>query len=167
MASEVPTSNDHLLAFGSIIQNFARFERIIEICISKILLADHALTAVAISNLGYSAKCETLKSLLSLNSWPDLDRSKTVLEFVTKFNSYVPLRNAIAHHVWKQGKRLGSIKPLSASARGGKAKFQGLFEDEKDYTVDDLFEISNDLGDIHDRFVKFLIDVGAIKAIER
>jgi hypothetical protein len=166
MGSNVPTTHDHLLAFGSIVQDFARFERIVEICISKILSSDHALTTVAISNLGYNAKCEALKSLLYLTPWPDQDRADTVLKFISDFNIQAPLRNSIAHHVWTEGKRPGSIKPLSARSRGGRAKFQGMLNDERDYTADELYQIADSLVDIHEAFVKFLIAVGAMTAID-
>jgi len=166
MASNIPTTHDHLLTFGSIIQDFARFERMIEICISKILSANHTLTAVAISNLAYNAKCEALKSLLDLNPWPDRDRADIVLKFIADFNLQAPLRNLIAHHPWMQGKRPGSIKPLSVRSRGGKAKFQGMSDDERDYTADELFEIADNLVGIHEDFVKFLIGVGAITTID-
>jgi hypothetical protein len=167
MGSKVyPLTNDHLLAFGSIIQDFARFERLVEICISKILSANYTLTAITISNLGYRAKCQALETLLILTSWPDQERAHIVSRFITDFNSRTPLRNSIAHHPWKEGSRRESIKPLSAMSRGGKAKFQGVSDDERDYTADELFEIANSLKNIHDNFTKFLISVGAITSID-
>jgi hypothetical protein len=167
MASKVyPPTNDHLLAFGSIIQDFARFERLVEFCINEILSADYTLTAITISNLGYSAKCQALESLLVLSPWPDQDRAHIVSKFLTDFNGLTPLRNSIAHNPWKKGSRPESIKPLSARSRGGKAKFQGVSDDERDYTAAELFEIANRLMSIHDDFTKFLIGVGAITSID-
>jgi hypothetical protein len=167
MGSKVyPLTNDHLLAFGSIVQDFARFERLVEICISKILSANYTLTAITISNLGYIAKCQAPESLLILTPWPDQDRAHTVSRFITNFNCLTPLRNSIAHHAWKEGSRPESIKPLSARSRGGRAKFQGVSDDERDYTAVELFEIANRLMGIHDDFTKFLISVGAITSID-
>jgi hypothetical protein len=162
-AKDYPLREDHLLAFGAIVQNFARFERLIEISVSRILKANYALTAIVMSNLGYTAKCEALKSLLGIVSWLDKGKRATVLRYVEDFNAYVPLRNVIAHHPWKEGTRTDSVKPMSARSRGGKAKFQGVRDEEQDYTIDDLNNIANALVVIHNGFRDFLISVGEME----
>jgi hypothetical protein len=115
------------------------------------------------SNLGYSAKCEVLKSLLSVVSWLDKEKRARIIRYVNDFNEYLPLRNAIAHHIWMEGARNGSVKPLSARSRGGKAKLQGIWDEEKDYILADLHKIANALVDIHVDFTNFLIKVGEIE----
>jgi len=135
---DYPARKSHLVAFGAIVQDFARFERLVELCVSRILKSDHFLTAVVMSGLGYSAKCDVLTGLLEIEAWPDAGRTLKIKEFVKAFNTHLPLRNAIAHHPWMSGIRPDSIKQLSAISRGGKVKLRGVREDEQDYTSNEL-----------------------------
>jgi hypothetical protein len=157
-----PLGDAHYLVFGRIVQQFARFERLVEIVINAALGGRmFGLTALTISGLAYNAKCEALESLLRLVTFADNQNSE-ILGHITSFNAYSPLRNFIAHRSWIPGTREGSIKPLSVSARGGKAKVVGVHDEERDYTLDELFEIAGDLARIHDAFQAFLLRVGAI-----
>jgi hypothetical protein len=158
-------SEQHLLAFGSIVQDFARFERLIEICVSNILGSKYPLTAIVMSNLGYMEKCDTLKSLLNITSWPSRDGAFKIIEFVDDFNVHLPLRNAIAHLPWMLGTREDSVKPLSAGSRGGKVRLLGVSADEIDYTLIELHKIVHSLFLIHENFGRFLEGIGAATTI--
>jgi hypothetical protein len=156
---------DHLLAFGTIVQDFARFERLIEISVSNILGSKYALTAIVMSNLGYMAKCDALKSLLSITSWPSKDAASKIIGFVDDFNVHLPLRNAIAHLPWMLGTRADSVKPLSARSRGGKIRLLGVGADGIDYSLAELQKIGYSLVLIHDSFGRFLVGIGAATTV--
>ena len=47
------------------------------------------------------------------------------------------LRNSIAHNVWRKGRRLGAIKPISMSARGV-LKLLGSDHNEREWTAPQL-----------------------------
>jgi hypothetical protein len=160
-----PLTKNHLLVFGAIIQQFAHFERLIEIVINSALGArQYGVTAIALSGLSYSAKCDVLKSLLKIVNFPN-DHNEIIKTHVGNFNAYSRLRNDIAHHTWIPGDRPGSIKPLSVSARGGKAEVRGVHDDERDYKLDELDEIARTLIRIHNELRDFLEKVGAIPNI--
>lgn len=160
--NDYPVQEDHLLAFGAIVQDFARFERLIEISVSNILKANHMLTAIVMAGLGYTAKCDVLKSLLQIELWPDQEKALRISRYIQDFNAYLPLRNAIAHHIWVASTRPNAIKHVSVSARGGKAKVHGLLAAEKDYTVAELQKVANILVTIHEDFLKVLIECNAV-----
>jgi len=155
-----PLNEKHLQAFGGIVQQFARFERLIEIAVSAYLnKSAYTLTAMALAGLGYSAKCDALKSLIALSSASEDDKEMFAAH-VDDFNQYISLRNGIAHHVWKEGTKPGTIKPMSVSARSGKGKIKGLKDDEPQYTEDELFRIHDVLIKLHDNFRGFLLTTG-------
>ena len=162
-----PLTKEHYLAFGVIVHSFARFERLIEISIHCAIGArSFGLAAMAISGLGYQAKSEALSALLGTVKFPNDDNAK-ILKYLTDFNSNLPLRNVIAHHVWREGKREGSIKPLKISVRGGKRRLQGTREEETDYTLDDLASIATSLNDQCEEFAAFLNSAGVFDSIDK
>lgn len=151
----------HFLAFGAIIHHFAMFERLVEICIAHILGAHHGAVAATVSGLGYTAKCEALTSLISMSKLPE-GYAATITTALGDFNAHNALRNGIAHHVWREGARPNSVKFLSITSRGGKAKVRGVREDERDFTTDELIDIADALLGIQERFADYLVEVGII-----
>jgi hypothetical protein len=63
------------------------------------------------------------------------------------------MMNDIAHHTWIEGARKNSVKPLSISSRGGDAKVRGVLDDDKDYTIDELHNIAENLIRIHNECI--------------
>jgi hypothetical protein len=133
--------------------------------VSNILGSKYALTAIVMSNLGYMAKCDALKSLLSITCWPSKDGANKIIEFIDDFNVHLPLRNAIAHLPWMLGTTEDSIKPLTAQSRGGKVRLLGVSADEIDYTLTELYKIEHALVLIHENFGRFLEGIGAVTTI--
>ena len=140
-------TDEQLRVFGSIVHLFAQFEYIVGVIIHEMAGGKmYALTAMIVSGLGYSAKVDTLRSLLEVI---DLDGDKmnsiamkAVIDAFAKHNS---LRNAIAHNTWTNGDRDGSIKPIFISVRGGKPKIKGVRTEEQDYRIDELLAIEESL----------------------
>ena|SRR5579862_3044320 len=156
-----PINDKHFLAFGAIVQHFAMFERLVEICIAHILGAHHGAVAATISGLGYTAKCEALTSLISMSKLPE-GYAATITKAINDFNAHNALRNGIAHHVWREGARAHSVRFLSITSRGGKAKVRGLRDGERDFTTDELIDIADELLGIQERFSDYLVEVGII-----
>ena len=152
----------HHLIFGTIVQHFARFERLVEVAIARILGAQFPLVAIVVSGLGYSAKCEALTSLLGVVSGP-AECADAITSALAEFKKYVPLRNAIAHHPWKEGTRPQTIKHLSVSSRGGKAIWRGMEDDDRDYTIDELIDIADRLLETHDKLVAYFVETGLME----
>jgi hypothetical protein len=154
-----PLGEKHFLAFGAIVHHFAMFERLVEVCIAHILHAHYGAVAATISGLGYQAKCEALRSLVGMHKLPD-GYAETMTKALDDFGEHNALRNAIAHHAWREGARPDTVKALSITSRGGKAKVRGLRDDERDYTADELIEIADELLEIEERFAAYLVEAG-------
>jgi hypothetical protein len=155
----------HFHAFGIIVQQFALFERLIELCISSCLGSRLPITVVAISQLSYSAKSDSLKSILYIEGSGLFDHRQQLCSIVDRFNEHSPIRNAIAHHQWSEGTRPNSIKPLIVSSRGGKPKIRGLEEDDRDYLPEELFGIGDKLNAIRRELLQFTVDIGVVDAM--
>jgi hypothetical protein len=153
-------TDEHFHAFGVIVHQFALFERLVERCISGCLGSHLPITMVGISQLSYSAKCDSLKSILCVVGNGLFDHRQGLESIVDGFNEYSTVRNAIAHNQWVEGTRPNSIKPLSVTSRGGKLKIRGLTGDDKDYLAAELMEIANNLFDIRLELMQFTLDIG-------
>jgi hypothetical protein len=157
--SEYVVTADHMAAFGSIVQEFARHEYLMQTLARSLLHAPHlSNVALLTAGLGYSGKRDAILSLLRDVELPD-GQAERVRWFLGELHKHNQLRNHIAHSIWKAGTRAESIKPLGADARGGKARFIGLDPAEKDWLLDELIDAANELGTNYDRFVDYLESV--------
>ncbi len=154
-------------SFGNIIHTFAKFEHAIVKTLAHVSkLPAHKLIIVT-QGLMYSTKRDTLYAYMEL--WgTDSDLKSQIKGFLDEVDKYNGLRNSIAHSIWTEGVRPGTVRPMSIKIRGGKGKLCGISDDgtEVDYTSGDLIDISNKLSLIHNSFVLFAIDNGIIAYIE-
>lgn len=156
--SEYLVTTEHMAAFGSIVQHFARHEYLMQTLASMLLRAPISNVALLTAGLGYAGKRDAILSLLRDVQLPPggADRIRWFLGELHKHNQ---LRNHVAHSLWKAGARAESIKPLGADARGGNARFLGLDANEKDWLIEELVDVANELGRNYDRFVDYLESV--------
>ena len=131
--------------FGAIIQWFARCENVMTIMASAITGIEVPHAIMMMVELGYSGKRNTIRCLI-LSGIKDAKTREKVIWYLGQIHKHNQLRNNIAHRVWVAGKRPNSVKPMGLSIRGGKPDFAGLFDDEQDWTVDELWAAANDLG---------------------
>jgi hypothetical protein len=157
----------YALPFGAIISAFARFERLIEVVAAHAMGTDIGAATIALSGLGYGPKCEAAIALIGV--YPphqDPTLAEEIKALISKFNERSPLRNHIAHRIWKHGNRPNTIKPFGLSVRG-KLKGYGMSDDDIDYSVDELIDIADELVDQYDNARAFLDSKGIIPIIAR
>ena len=154
----VPTF-DHMAAFGSIVQHFARHEHLMQGIACALLRVPLSNVALLTAGLGYSGKRDAILSLLR-DVDIETDRVERIRWFLGELHKHNQLRNHIAHSLWKTGTRPDSIKPLGASARGGNARFLGQGDGEKDWLLHELIDVADELGANYDRFVDYLYAAG-------
>jgi hypothetical protein len=152
---------EHMAAFGSIVQHFARHEYLMQSAMCMLLKLPKSLSNVALvtGGLGYTGKRDALLSLLRDVEIDDGQRER-IRWFMGELHKHNQLRNHVAHSIWKAGTRPESIKPMGADARGGNAKFLGFDSAERDYLLEELIDIANELGGNFDKFRDFLDSVG-------
>ncbi len=159
-----PPTDEHLTGFGAIVQQFARFERLMEVTMAALLGANLGPVTILVAGLGYAGKRDALLSLTKAKIMPAKDQKK-IIGFLDDLHKYAGLRNSIAHSVWKHGRRAGAIKPINLTVRGGTMRVRGLRQNEPDYTADELFEISGRLADLHNQFRDYLESASLFPAI--
>jgi hypothetical protein len=127
---------------------------------SKITGADIPHVFLMMAELPYYRKRDTLLALVKESLPPE--KSERVNWFLGQLHQWNKLRNSIAHSAWKEGKRLGSIKPFALSARGGKVTAIGFDQDERDYTDEELVDIANELISLRTQFQEYLYSVDLV-----
>lgn len=157
--------DDHFRAFGAIIHAFARHEALMVGAISKLVGANVVQITMVTAELPYRGKRDTLLALMKANSLPD-DQIEKLSGYLGELHRSNPLRNAIAHSVWREGDRPGSIKPLGLSVRGGEASFLGIEAEDRDYTKKELISIANQLMDLRTRVFTYLQSIGLLPTVE-
>lgn len=158
--SEPIVTSRHLLGFGGIIHHYAFVETGVKLALSHV---------IGISFVDMAIICEPYTSLSLKNVSKSLAKAKEpitpeverFLQIVGDLAKFSRIRNYVAHSQWTTGARLGSIKPTGIDIRDGKARVLGYGEDEKDWTVDDLYAESDALVELSARIRAFLIDTGA------
>lgn len=156
-------TNDHFLAFGAIIQQFARHEYLMQVLMSSIVEAPVTPVSMLTVELGYSAKRNALLSLIKAKPLPKKQAQK-IVTFLARLQKRSGLRNAIAHHVWKEGSRPNSVRSLGLSIRRGEAAVLG---NDEEYTIEKLFRIADELSRLFDQFLDFLDKEGFLASIPR
>jgi hypothetical protein len=152
----------HFARFGSIIHSFARLEYMIQVAMAVLADIPPPKIVVMTKALSYSQKRDTFLSLhtLKLFEVTKLAHQTELKELFDRAHTYNALRNNIAHAIWRQGTRPGSIRAGYVDVRGGKGKIAGLDDDEKDYTLDELGAIANDLRKIDSDVLRCLNNAG-------
>lgn len=151
-------TEEHFQAFGVIIHVFARHEALMVGAMCCIMDAEVVPVSMMAAELPYRGKRETLLALIKAKPLP-APQVERIAWFLGELNKRNALRNAIAHQTWKKGSRAGSVKPLGLSVRGGAVTFTGLKDDDRDYTVDDLTAVANELLALHDKFGGYLASI--------
>ncbi len=164
MSEKVAAGPRHLMAFGAVIQWFARHELLIQTTMAGIAGIDLGTAVVLTAGLSYAAKRDALLSLVNTTDLPD-EIADTIRRYLDDLHRHNGLRNAIAHSMWVQGSRPGAIKPMRLIVRRGVGRPMGLAEDEPDHTVEDLLGRVADLAGLYHRFVEFLLARQLIKDV--
>jgi hypothetical protein len=157
-----PLTHDHLSAFGSIVHSFARIELLIQATMGRLVRLDGGKSSTTVDMvilltkpMTYAQKRDSLLSFLEVFKVKEPVRTEItgLLDAAHKHN---PLRNHIAHSLWRNGVRPTSVKPAFLDLRQGKGHIGGYEEDDRDYTLDELGVIANELMDARSAIIQYL-----------
>ncbi len=152
-------TDEHLRRFGYIIHTYACAESGIRIILARYLEMEIESFLVLSEPYSTSNLINVAKSVNKAKPLPD-GANDRFAELVGRLKSFGKLRNFIAHSRWTSGSALGSIKPLRVDIRSGRAKFEGTSPGEKEWTLNDLGHIANNLGTLNNDIVQFIKDLG-------
>jgi hypothetical protein len=152
-------SQDHLSRFGSIVSSFAHLEYLMQTVMAGVAGLDANKVTVLTKVLTYSQKRDTLYSYLKFYTVPEVHEAQ-IKSFFDGAHKHNALRNHIAHSMWTEGTRHGTIKPTFLDLRQGKALVGGQDEKERDYTMNELGDAANELRNIVSNLVRYIRATG-------
>lgn len=163
MADQIldPLTHAHLSAFGSIVHTFARIELLIQATMGRLVrLIGGTYTTVDMvvlltKPMTYSQKRDSLLSCMEAFDLSEPAKSQ-ITELFNAAHKHNVLRNHIAHSLWRNGARPTSVKPAFLDLRQGRGLIGGYEETDRDYTLDELRAIANELMDTRSAIIQFL-----------
>lgn len=157
-------TRDHLTAFGGIVYVFAKIEFALQAMIGALAGTSLQVAVFMTGELGYRAKHNCLSNLASIARPGIVEELDVLLERVQRYSA---LRNHVAHSLWKPGLRPTSIKPIGVNPRSGKARILGVMDDEKEWTLEEIWNEGHQLEVLHKELFDFFERTGLKASIDR
>lgn len=166
----------HLLLFGTIIQWFARYERLMLEVAATVAGSDYASMMLLTSGLDFEGKRQALLHLLQHKTVP-LDQYDHVRVYLGVPQALTRLRNDIAHATWMSVPYSNwiqpewilrpppRVKPLRNNPGASRDDFVEGEDDKIGYTIDDLDEVIRNLSVNHENFTNYLKEIRLIQAL--
>jgi len=164
----------HLTQFGAIVHWFARYERLMQLIMTKASGADGASVMAMTKELGFSQKRRALLNLLRHRDAP-LDQIDAIRDYLKLPARLESLRDDIAQCEWTRGAREDSVQPswilrppaTIKAAHGAAATVDdgSHYEDADDlaeYTLAELAQIVERLAENYASFHAYLEQVGRV-----
>jgi hypothetical protein len=153
MAGENLTDH-HLLLFGTIVQWFARYERLMGEAMARLAGVDPTSVALMTQELRFEEKRHAFLNILRYRKVP-IDQYDRICEYLRVPHALSTLRDNIVHATWAVGRHGNSIQPdwvlnvppnVQPSLGGVDAEFIKGQDERVGYTVDDLAEAARTLS---------------------
>jgi hypothetical protein len=144
----------HLLLFGTIVQWFARYERLMVEAMGQLAGVDSTSAALMTRELSFEEKRRALLNVLRYRKVP-IDQYDRVCEYLRVPHALSALRDNIVHATWAAGRQANSVQPdwvlnvppdVQPSLGGVDAEFIKGQDDKIGYTLDDLTEAARTLS---------------------
>lgn len=157
----------HLQLFGAIIRWFARYEQLMLDLTAAVAGSDASAILILTRNLDFKDKRLALIDLLRHRAIP-FDQYNQICDYLTVPNTFLSLRNDIAHSAWTQApkptsiqpvwifRRQPGIKPLHGRPEDSSVDYIERDEDKLDYTLDDLDQTIATLASNYESFSAYL-----------
>jgi hypothetical protein len=109
---------EHYSAFGMIITMTCHLDALLDqIIVAMTKTTNEPAFYPLLTFLNARDKRDYVSAMARISTWPPYV-SKGLVDLMDRAKSVSTLRNDIAHSVWRKGRRAGSIKPMTMSARG-------------------------------------------------
>ncbi len=147
----------HLALFGAIVRWFARYELLMLDLTAAVAGSDASAVMILTRNLDFNGKRLALLDLLRDRAVP-LDRYDRICNFLTVPNTFLSLRNDIAHAAWVHAPAPQSIQPVWIFRRqpGVKPMHGERDGDKLDYTLETFAEAVATLASNYESFLAYL-----------
>jgi hypothetical protein len=168
----------HLVLFGTIVRWFARHEVLMQQIIATVIGSDLADVMLLIKSLTTGEKRIALLGLLRHREIP-LDQFDAVYKYLKILETFSFLVSDIEHSAWMAGKSSRSIqpdwilkpkptiKPVHGREDGRSLGFLEDYEDRVEYTLEQLTETAETLGENYQGFLAYCRSVGLLVQMEK
>ena len=154
----------HLLLFGTIMQWFAQYELLMQEIMAAAAGCDLGSIMLLTRGLDFSGKRRALLDLLRHRTMP-IDRYDRINSYLLVPHTLTPLRNDIAHSVWRRGPSASGIQPdwllrLPRSVMPLHSEDLREGGDRVGYSLEDLNESVETLAANYQRLADYLGEIG-------
>ena len=149
-----PLTNAHALAFGRIIAAWNSLENVIDCAIEAHLDLPMQFDGLVTALLEYPKKRDLFRVLAEASG-----SDKLFAPHVIEIERLNKTRNKVAHGVWVEGRKPGSIKPAGVKARG-KIQVLGNEHNEEEWDADKLNRATRDMVVEAEALENLLRDLG-------
>ncbi|MEZ5880787.1 MAG: hypothetical protein R3D35_09015 [Nitratireductor sp.] len=153
---EAVLSDEHYILFGRIAYGYAAAETGFKLLLAAMTKTDIGLMMVL--SEPYTAKQlrDVVQSIAHASTFDGKNEKDQLIGLLGEHKRLTPIRTAVAHFRWTNGTRENSIRPVSLDIRSGKAIPRGYEDSERDYTVDDLVTLANDMFKLNNDLRNFI-----------
>jgi hypothetical protein len=163
----------HLTLFGTIVQWFARYELLMQEIMARVIGSDSAAVILLTRGLTFDGKHRALLGLFRHRGIP-LDQFDAIRSYLKVPRALSKLRDDIEHSAWIAGPSPNSIQPdwilrppptIMPMRKGADTRPEDFMEDDDDrveYTLEELAEMAETLGENHESLSSYARGVGLI-----
>lgn len=144
----------HLLLFGTVVQWFARYERLMVEAMARLADVDPTSVALMTRELRFEEKRRAFLNILRYRKVP-IDQYDRVCEYLRVPHALSSLRDNIVHATWAVSRQNNSVQPdwvlslppnIQPALGGVDAEFIKGHDEKVGYTLDDLAEAAHTLS---------------------
>jgi hypothetical protein len=130
-------SREHYAGFGMVITMTCHLDGLLDqIIIAMTKSTNEPAFYPILTFLSAKDKRDYIVAMAGVSTWPPY-AIDGLTRLMARAKKALDLRNSIAHNIWRRGRRVGTIKPMSMSARGG-LKLLGSEQNEREWTAPQL-----------------------------
>jgi len=157
-------TRDHYTGFGMVITMTCHVDALLD----RIIVA---MTKTAVEPAFYPIltclttrdKRDYIVAMAGISTWPPAV-VETLTHLMKRTKSAFEVRNSIAHCVWRKGRRSGTIKPMSMSARGA-LKLLGSEHNEREWSAPELMAEAEKIHQLGTDLAAFMKQYGLLPSL--
>jgi hypothetical protein len=146
-------SREHYAGFGMVITMTCQLDGLLDQIIVAMTKAEPPAYPL-LTFLSAKDKRDYIVAMAGVSTWPPY-ASKGMVGLMKRVKTAFDLRNTIAHAVWRKGRRAGTIKPMSMSARAD-LKILGSEPNEREWTAPHLIAEAHKIHELGTDLAKFM-----------
>lgn len=157
---------EHYAAFGMIVTMASHIDSLLDqIIVAMTQSANKPAFYPLLTFLSAKDKRDYIEAMAGVSTWPPY-AIKGIVQLMGRAKNVFSFRNDVAHLVWRKGRKLGTIKPMSLSARSV-LKVLGHEHNEREWTAAQLKAEAHKMRELGLDLAKFMTRYGLVALPEK